>query len=140
MAGDVAEGGVRVKATARYVRISPYKARQVADLIRGKDLEEARFITGFAPQGAAKVVGKVLESAVANAENNEGLRADELMVVSCYVDEGPTLKRWRPRAQGRATRIRKRTSHITVVLGEREELKGKERRGRRRRTGTRRKG
>lgn len=135
------EGGVRVRAVARYVRISPYKARQIADQIRGKDLEEARYITRFSPKSAARVVGKVLESAVANAENNNGLRAEDLVVVNCYVDEGPTLKRWRPRALGRATRIRKRTSHITVILGEREDLeKGRNRRGVRGRSGSRRKG
>lgn len=137
---EAGEEGVRVRAVARYVRVSPYKARQVAGLIRGKDLEEARYITNFSPQGAARLVGKVLESAVANAEHNHGLRADDLMVVNCYVDEGPTLKRWRPRAYGRATRIRKRTSHITVILGEREERPQKGRRAARRRAGEKRKG
>lgn len=138
---EVQEGGVTVRAVARYVRVSPYKARQVADQIRGKDLEEARYIIRFSPKAAARLVGKVLESAVANAENNNGLRAEDLVVVNCYVDEGPTLKRWRPRALGRATRIRKRTSHITVVLGEREGLEGSgRRRGRRGRSGARRKG
>ncbi|RJP27869.1 MAG: 50S ribosomal protein L22 [Actinobacteria bacterium] len=137
---EAAEEGVKVRAVARFVRVSPSKARQIADLIRGKDLEEARYITTFSPQGAARLVGKVLESAVANAENNNGLRADDLMVVNCVVDEGPTLKRWRPRAYGRATRIRKRTSHITVIVGEREELEKKARRGARRRAGARRKG
>ena len=137
---EAAEEGVMVRAVARYVRISPYKARQIADLIRGKNLDEARFITTFSPQGAARLVGKVLESAVANAEHNNGMRADDLMVVNCYVDEGPTLKRWRPRAYGRATRIRKRTSHITVIVGEREELEKKGRRGSRRRAEARRKG
>jgi large subunit ribosomal protein L22 len=140
VAEQVVDESIRVKAVARYVRISPSKARQVADLIRGKDLEEARFITTFSPKNAAGLVGKVLESAVANAENNNGLRADDLMVVSCYVDEGPTLKRWRPRAYGRATRIRKRTSHITVILGEREEILETVRRGKRKRSGSRRKG
>lgn len=140
MAEQVTDERIQVKAVARYVRISPYKARQVADLIRGKDLEEARYITSFSPRGAARLVGKVLESAVANAENNDGLRADDLVVVNCIVDEGPTLKRWRPRAMGRATRINKRTSHITVILGEREEIEDTGRRGRRRRSGTRKKG
>jgi len=137
---EAAEEGVKVRAVGRFIRVSPYKARQIADLIRGKDLEEARYITTFSPQDAARLVGKVLESAVANAENNNGLRADDLMVVNCYVDEGPTLKRWRPRAYGRATRIRKRTSHITVIVGEREELEKKGRRGSKRRAGARRKG
>jgi large subunit ribosomal protein L22 len=138
----MAEAGevVRVRAVAKHVRISPYKARLIADQVRGKDLDEARYITTFSPQSAARLVGKVLESAVANAEHNNGLRAEDLMVVSCFVDEGPTLKRWRPRAYGRATRIRKRTSHITVVVGEREELKKEGRRGSKRRAGARRKG
>lgn len=140
MAEQIVDEGVRVRAVARYVRISPSKARQIADLIRGKKLEEARYITGFSPTNAARLVGKVLESAVANAENNDGLRADDLMVANCYVDDGPTLKRWRPRAMGRATRIRKRTSHITVILGEREVLEGKGRRGKRRRSRARGKG
>lgn len=131
MAEKVAEEKLQVRAVARYVRISPYKARQVARLIKGKDVEEARFIVSFTPKHAARVIGKVLESAVANAENNNGLRAENLVVANCYVDEGPTLKRWRPRALGRATRIRKRTSHITVVLTEKEEA-GKAPAGRRR--------
>ena len=129
-----------MQAVARYVRISPSKARQVADLIRGKGLEQARYITAFSPKEAARLIGKVLESAVANAENNEGLNADNLMVANCYVDEGPTLKRWRPRAHGRATRIRKRTSHITVVLAEREVIEATGRRGLRRRSGSKKKG
>jgi large subunit ribosomal protein L22 len=137
---EAAEQGVRARAVAKHVRISPYKARQIADLVRGKNLEEARYITTFSPTNAARMVGKVLESAVANAEHNNGLRADDLMVVNCFVDEGPTLKRWRPRAYGRATRIRKRTSHITVVVGEREELEKKGRRGSKRRAGARKKG
>jgi large subunit ribosomal protein L22 len=133
------EETVTVKAVARYARISPYKARQIADMIRGKDVEEARFITTFSPKRAARLVGKVLESAVANAENNNGLRAEDLEVLNCYVDEGPTLKRWRPRAMGRATRIRKRTSHITVVLAEKR-AETEEGRRRRRRPGSRKKG
>jgi large subunit ribosomal protein L22 len=137
---ETAEQGVRVKAVARHVRVSPYKARQIANLVRGKDLAEARYITTFSPQSAARLVGKVLESAVANAEQNNSLNADDLMVVNCLVDEGPTLKRWRPRAYGRATRIRKRTSHITVIVGEREELEKKGRRGAKRRSGARKKG
>src|SRR4030067_3384361 len=129
MAEAFNDEGVRVQAVARYVRISPSKARQVADLIRGKGLEQARYITAFSPKEAARLIGKVLESAVANAENNEGLNADNLMVANCYVDEGPTLKRWRPRAPGRATRLRKRTRHITVVLAEREVIDATGRRG-----------
>ncbi|TIC81895.1 50S ribosomal protein L22 [Nocardioides sp. GY 10127] len=103
-------------ATARFVRISPMKARRVVDLVRGASVEEARNILAFAPQAAAETVLKVLESAVANAESTEGLDTDDLVVITAMVDEGPTMKRWRPRAQGRATRINKRTSHITLVV------------------------
>src|SRR4030042_3145392 len=126
MAEAFNDEGVRVQAVARYVRISPSKARQVADLIRGKGLEQARYITAFSPKEAARLIGKVLESAVANAENNEGLNADNLVVENCYIDEGPILKRWRPRAHGRAPRIGKRTSHITLVLSEIEKAEAKE--------------
>jgi large subunit ribosomal protein L22 len=108
-------------ATARYIRMSPTKARQVIDLIRGRHVEDARRVLRFTPRGASPVVGKVLESAIANAENNRGLPADELIVVRAWADEGPTLKRFRPRAQGRATRIRKRTCHIAIVVGRPEE-------------------
>ncbi|GAA5155198.1 50S ribosomal protein L22 [Nocardioides marinquilinus] len=102
-------------ATARFTRISPMKARRVVDLVRGLPVDEARDLLRFAPQSASETVLKVLESAVANAETTEGL--DGLLVVSkAMVDEGPTMKRWRPRAQGRATRINKRTSHITLVV------------------------
>jgi large subunit ribosomal protein L22 len=92
------------------------KARRVADLVRGRSVEEARAILEFAPQAASKTVAKVLESAVANAETTEGLSAADLVVTVVRVDEGPTMKRWRPRAQGRATRINKRTSHITLAV------------------------
>lgn len=130
---EALEEGVKVRAVARHVRISASKARQVADMIRGKSVDEARVITAFSPTEAARLIGKVLESAVANALNNEGLNEDDLIVWNCYIDEGPTLKRWRPRAHGRATRIRKRTSHITVVLAEREDAEKRRRRGLRRR-------
>lgn len=103
-------------ATARFVRIPPMKARRVIDLIRGRAAGEALAVLQFAPQAASEQVRKVLASAVANAENNERLDRDDLVVTEAYVDEGPTLKRFRPRAQGRAFRIRKRTSHITVVV------------------------
>ncbi len=103
-------------ATARFVRITPMKARRVIDLIRGRAAGEALAVLQFAPQAASEQVRKVLASAVANAENNERLDRDDLVVTEAYVDEGPTLKRFRPRAQGRAFRIRKRTSHITVVV------------------------
>jgi large subunit ribosomal protein L22 len=104
-------------ATARYIRMSPTKARQVVDLIRGRHVDEARRVLKFTPRAASLPVGKVLESAIANAEHNRGLPADELVVVRAWADEGPTLRRFRPRAMGRATRIRKRTCHISVVVG-----------------------
>jgi large subunit ribosomal protein L22 len=103
-------------ARARYVRVTPMKARRVVDLIRGLPAREALTVLQFAPQAASEPVFKVLASAVANAENNERLDPDTLLVSQAYVDEGPTMKRFRPRAQGRAYRIRKRTSHITVVV------------------------
>jgi len=105
-----------VAARARFVRVSPTKARRVVDLIRGRSAEDALAVLAFAPQAASEQVRKVLASAVANAEHNERLDTDALVVREAYVDEGPTLKRFRPRAQGRAYRIRKRTSHITVVV------------------------
>lgn len=108
-------------ATAKYVRISARKMRLVADMVRGKGLAEARSILAFSPRAAAKVVDKTIASAAANAENNHDLSSDELFVRSIYVNEGPTFKRFRPRAQGRAFRIRKRTSHLTVELAERKE-------------------
>lgn len=104
-------------ATAKYIRMSPTKARQVVDLIRGRHVDEARRVLKFTPRAASLPVGKVLESAIANAEHNRALPADELVVVRAWADEGPTLRRFRPRAQGRATRIRKRTCHISVVVG-----------------------
>nr|WP_196792149.1 50S ribosomal protein L22 [Motilibacter deserti] len=103
-------------ATARYVRMSPTKVRRVIDLIRGMEAEQALNVLRFAPQAASEPVGKVLASAMANAENNKQLDRGTLRVSQAYADEGPTLKRFRPRAQGRAYRIRKRTSHITVVV------------------------
>jgi large subunit ribosomal protein L22 len=109
---------LETRATARYVRVSPRKARLVTDLISGKDLSAARQILDYNPRAAARVVGKVLSSATANAENNNKLSPESLFVARAYVDEGPTLKRFRPRALGRATRINKRTSHITIVLDE----------------------
>lgn len=111
----------RVKATARYVRVSPSKVRQLTPLIVGKPIDEARRILTFADKGAAAPLRKVLESAVANAENNDGLDPDDLIVYRAFADEGPTLKRYQPRALGRAYRIRKRTSHITVVVAPAEE-------------------
>src|SRR6187431_2800846 len=106
----------RARATARYVRMTPMKVRRVVDLIRGMEAREALAVLQFAPQAASEPVAKVLASAMANAENNLSLDPDTLWVSVAYVDEGPTLKRFRPRAQGRAYRIRKRTSHITIVV------------------------
>jgi ribosomal protein L22 len=107
---------VFVRAQAKYVRSSPRKARLVIDHIRGKSVTEARAILGHTPRAAAEPVLKVLESAVANAEHNHELLPEELRVFQAFVDEGPTIKRYRPRALGRATKIRKRTSHITINL------------------------
>lgn len=117
MATRIAPGAQEALATARYIRMSPTKVRQVVDLIRGRHVDDARRVLKFAVRGATTPVAKVLESAIANAEHNRGLPGDELVVVRAWVDEGPTLKRFRPRALGRATRIRKRTCHISVVVG-----------------------
>jgi large subunit ribosomal protein L22 len=103
-------------ASARYVRITPMKARRVVDMVRGLQVDDALSLLQFAPQAASETVYKVLESAVANAETTEGLVRGDLVVSVAWVDEGPTMKRWRPRAQGRATRINKRTSHITLAV------------------------
>lgn len=111
---------MEARAIARYVRIAPRKVRLVVDQIRGKNIAEARTILAFSERSAAETVAKVLNSAVANAEHNYGMRADNLVVKATYVDEGPTLKRIRPRAQGRAFHVLKRTSHVTVVLKEKE--------------------
>jgi|SRR3990172_12136148 len=107
---------MEARATVKYVRISPPKARRVIDLVRGRQVDEARRILKFSPLGAAKTVEKALNSAVANAEQQPGVVAQNLVVERAWVDSGPTLKRWRPRAYGRATRVRKRTSHITLVV------------------------
>lgn len=112
---------MEAKATAKYVRVTPRKARLVIDQVRGKDVVAAREILRFSERAIAEVVEKVLNSAVANAENNHHLRSANLVVKAAYVDEGPTLKRIRPRAKGSASRIRKRTSHITVIVAPREE-------------------
>jgi large subunit ribosomal protein L22 len=112
----VEAGGVSSRSVARYVRMSPYKVREVLDLVRGHDVERAQEILRFSERDAALLVSKVLASAVANAEHNQAVAAEELFVSACFADEGPTLKRWRPRARGRATRIRKRTCHVTVIV------------------------
>ncbi len=104
------------KAVLRHSRIAPNKVREVLDLVRGKPAREAEAILRFSERDAALVVGKVLHSAIANAENNDDQEGEELYVSACFADEGTTIKRWRPRARGRATRIRKRTSHITIVV------------------------
>src|SRR5579875_1482375 len=104
------------RAVLRHARVSPYKVREVLDLVRGKPVHEAEDILRFSERDAAFTVGKVLQSAVANAQNNDELDPEELYVSACFADEGTTIKRWRPRARGRATRIRKRTTHITVIV------------------------
>ncbi len=110
-----------VIATAKFIRMSPTKARQVVDLVRGRHVDDARRVLNFTPHGGSTYVRRVLDSAVANAEHNHELDADELVVHQAFVDEGPTLKRFQPRAQGRATRIRKRTSHMTILLTTKED-------------------
>ena len=104
------------RASLRHLRTSPTKVREVLGLIRGREVDDARERLRFSTRGPAGEVLKLLDSAVANAENNQSLPEDELFVARAYADEGPTLKRWRPRARGRGTRIRKRTSHVTIVL------------------------
>ena len=104
------------RATARFVRVSPMKARRVIDLVRGKSVEDALAILKYAPQAASEDVAKVVASAAANAENNFGLDPRTLVISEAYADEGTTMRRFRPRAQGRAFHIRKRSSHITVVV------------------------
>ncbi|NNC92633.1 MAG: 50S ribosomal protein L22 [Acidimicrobiia bacterium] len=110
-----------VKAHARHIRQSPYKVRRVLDLIRGMPVDDARNTLQFTNRRAAEAVAKVLDSAVANAEHNNALDVDQLYVAEAYAGEGPTLKRFRPRARGRAGRIDKRTSHIMVGVAERED-------------------
>ena len=109
---------MEARARARYVRVTPRKARRVVDLIRGLPAEEARAVLTFAPQSASDPVGKVLASAIANAEYTGRATASSLVVSGAWVDEGPTMRRFRPRAQGRGYRINKRTSHITVVVSD----------------------
>jgi len=104
------------RAVAKYIRISPYKVREVLDLIRGQHVQRAAEILRFSERDAAFVVAKVLASAVANAENNDNIDPEELYVSACYADEGTTIKRFRPRARGRAGRIRKRTCHVTIIV------------------------
>ena len=109
---------MEARAQARYVRVTPMKARRVIDLIRGMNAADAQAVLRFAPQAASEPIGKVLDSAIANATNNHAMDARALVVSAAFVDEGPTMKRIRPRAQGRAYRIRKRSSHITVIVSD----------------------
>ncbi len=112
---------MKVRAQAKYIRQSPYKVRRVLDLVRGMPVEDARDVLAFTNRRAAGTILKVLDSAVANAEHNFALDEEDLYISEAFADEGPTLKRYRPRARGRATRIRKRTSHITIVVADEEE-------------------
>ena len=112
------DGKREVRAEAKWVRLAPRKARLVAEHIRGRSVPEARTVLAFTPKAAAREIERVLKSAVANAESNHGMIGDDLLVSAAYVDEGPTIKRWRARARGRVNRIRKRTCHITVKLAE----------------------
>ena len=120
MATRIAPDAQEARASASFVRLSPTKARIVMNLIRGRHVEDARRVLHFTQRAAAPLIAKVLESAIANAEHNRGLPADELVVSRAWVDEGPTLKRFRPRAQGRAFAIHKPMTHITVVLESKE--------------------
>jgi large subunit ribosomal protein L22 len=133
MADTATRESPQTKATLKYLRTSPYKVREVLDLIRGLDVDDARHVLQFSERGAAREVLKVLNSAVANADHTLNIPADELKVAVAFADEGPTIKRWRPRARGRATRIRKRTCHITIIVAR---LTDAELQARRRRDGT----
>ena len=109
---------MRVSARARFIRQSPYKVRRVLDLVRGLPVPEARDVLAFTNRRASDPISKALESAVSNASHNHALDAEELAIVEAFADEGPTLKRYKPRARGRATQILKRTAHITIVVGD----------------------
>lgn len=111
---------MEIRAAAKYVRISPRKIRLIINQVRGKKVGDALNVLSFAPQKGARILKKLVNSAVANAEENSGVDVDSLYIKRIYADEGPTLKRWRPRARGRATRIRKRVSHLTVILDEKQ--------------------
>ncbi|HKX76591.1 MAG TPA: 50S ribosomal protein L22 [Acidimicrobiia bacterium] len=112
---------MEVRAQARFIRQPATKVRLVLDLVRGLPVDDARAVLALTPRGASETVTKVLNSAIANAEHNFALDADDLVVAEAFADEGPTLRRFRPRARGRATRIRKRTSHITIVVSDQAE-------------------
>ncbi len=109
----------KAEATLKYARISSRKVKIVADLIKGKNIDEALAIVKYTPKASSEIIEKLLKSAIANAENNNGMSAENLYIEECYANKGPTMKRIRPRAQGRAYRIEKRMSHITIVLNER---------------------
>lgn len=109
---------MEVRAVSKYLRVSPHKARLVADLVRGKKVSDALTILKFTPKKSGRLINKTLRSAVANAENTKSMDVETLFIKSIFVDEGPRLKRWRPRAMGRATKILKGSSHITVILAE----------------------
>jgi large subunit ribosomal protein L22 len=130
MATTTQDDRMRVRAQAKWVRTSARKARLVLDNIRGRSVPEARTILAFTQRAAATDIDKVLRSAVANAESSHGLDGDELVVEAAFADEGPTLKRWKPRARGRVNRIRKRTCHVTIVLAEQPEVQTPRRRAR----------
>jgi ribosomal protein L22 len=117
----VAAAPIVVRASSRYVRVAPRKARLIADQVRGMHIEQARALLEFSPRGAAEDIRKLIDSAAANAENNHDLIGDEMRISEITVDEGPTLRRFRPRALGRASRINKRTCHIAVALSPEEE-------------------
>ena len=117
----MAAAPIVVRASSRYVRVAPRKARLIADQVRGMPIEQARALLEFSPRGAAEDIRKLIESAAANAENNHDLIGDEMRISEITVDEGPTLRRYRPRALGRASRINKRTCHIAVALSPEEE-------------------
>ena len=112
---------MKVRAHNRFIRQSPYKVRRVLDLERGLPVEEAEHLLRLTNRGAAAPIAKAIRSAVANAEHNHALDPEDLVIAEAFADEGPTLKRWRPRARGRATRINKRTSHITIVVSDMRE-------------------
>lgn len=117
---SIQENYLEAKAHLRYVRISPRKARLVVDMIRGMDTTQAKAVLNFVPKKAAGIVKKLLDSAISNAVENHGMKEENLYISKIYIDQGPTLKRWRPRARGRADRILKRTSHITIYVSQRE--------------------
>jgi large subunit ribosomal protein L22 len=114
--GESNGDGVAVHASIRYLRLTPRKVRLVADQVRGLPVEEARSLLAFSTRGAARDVRKLIDSAAANAENNHDLDAEEMTIAEINVDEGPTMKRWRARARGRASRVERRTCHVSVVL------------------------